>query len=63
MKAIKRYMALAAVLLFIMAGCILLMIDCDTVRATWMNVGGAFICIGIGLVLTHVFKNKNLLPE
>jgi len=63
MKAIKRYLALAIVFLFIGAGCILLMLDFPTLKATWWSVIGAFLCIGAGVALAHVFINKNMLPE
>ena len=56
-------MALAIVFLLIVAGVLLLIVDFDTVKATWLSIGGAIICITIGLVLGHVFDNKNLLPE
>ena len=63
MRTIKRYMALIAVFVFIMGGCVLLALDFETVKATWLSIGGAFISIGIGLVLGHVFDRKHLLPE
>ena len=63
MKAIKRYMALAIVFLFIGTGCILLMLDFPTIKATWWSVVGAFLCIGAGLALGHVFTRNKLLAE
>ena len=63
MRTIKRYMALYLVFLPIVAGCILLTIDCETVKASCLSIAGAFICIGIGLVLGHVLDRKHLLPE
>lgn len=63
MKTVKRYMALAIVFLPIVAGVLLLIVDFDTVKATWLSIGGAIICIGAGLVLGHFFDNKHMLPE
>ena len=63
MKTIKQLSALAIVFLLIVAGVLLLIVDFDTVKETWLSIGGAIICITIGLVLGHVFNNKNLLPE
>lgn len=63
MRAIKRYMALAIVFLFIGAGCILLMLDFPTIKATWWSVIGAFLCIGAGLVLGHIFSRNKLIAE
>lgn len=56
-------MALALVFGFIVAGCIMLALDYDTTSATWLSIAGAFVCIGTGLILGHVFDRKNLLPE
>lgn len=63
MKTVKRYIALCLVFIPIVAGVLLLIVDFDTVKATWLSIGGAIICIGAGLVLGHVFDRKKLLPE
>jgi hypothetical protein len=56
-------MALCLVFLPIVAGCILLTIDCETVKTSCLTIAGAFVCVGIGLALGHVLDRKNLLPE
>lgn len=63
MTTVKRYLALAVVFLCIGTGVLLLMVDFDTLEATWMSIAGAFFCIGTGLVLCHIFNAKNMLPE
>ena len=63
MKTIKRYMALCLVFVCIGAGCLLLMFDYDTTAMKWLAIIGAAISFAAGLVLGHVFDNKNLLPE
>ena len=63
MKAIKKYMALAAVLAVIALGCIMLMVDYDTIMAAWMGLIGAAVCIGAGIRLGYWLDHKNLLPQ
>jgi len=63
MKAFKRYMALALVFALLVAGSILLMVEFDTVKATWLSCVGAFLCFGIALILGYIFDRKKLLPE
>ena len=63
MKAIKRYIALFLVFIPIVAGVLLLIVDFETVKASCLSIAGAFVCIGIGLVLGHILDRKHLLPE
>ena len=63
MKTIKRYIALFLVFGLLVTGSILLMLEFDTIEATWWSVVGAFLCFGIALILGYVFDRKKLLPE
>lgn len=63
MKAFKRYMALALVFALLVTGSILLMVECDTIKGTWLSCMGAFLCFGIALILGYIFDRKKLLPE
>ena len=63
MRAIKRYGALAIVLVCIGAGSLLLMFDYDTATTKWAAIISAIMFFGAGLGLGHLFNRKNFLPE
>jgi hypothetical protein len=54
MKAIKRYAALLLIFALLLIGSALLALE---------DIIGSFIFIAAGMIMTHVFDNKNLLPE
>lgn len=63
MRAIKRYGALAIVLVCIGAGSLLLMFDYDTDTTKWAAIISAIMFFGSGLGLGYLFNRKNVLPE
>ena len=63
MKAIKKYMALAAVLAVIALGCIMLMVDYDTIMAAWLGLIGAAVFFVCGILLGRWLERKNMLPQ
>lgn len=63
MRTIKKYMALAAVLAVIALGCIMLMVDYDTIIAAWLGLIGAAVFFVCGILLGCWFERNNMLPE
>lgn len=56
-------MALAAVLAVIALGCIMLMVDYDTIMAAWLGLIGAAVFFVCGILLGCWLERKNMLPE
>jgi hypothetical protein len=54
MKAIKRYAALLLIFASLLVGSALLALE---------DIIGSFIFIAAGMIMTHVFDAKKLLPE
>ena len=54
MRAIKRYAALLLIFALLLIGSALLALE---------DIIGAFIFIAAGMIMTHVFDAKKLLPE
>jgi len=63
MKTIKRYMALALVLVMIGAGFTLLAMDYETLISSWVALAAAFVFFAAGIALGYVFNKHDLLPE
>ena len=63
MRTIKKYMALAAVLAVIALGCIMLMVDYDTIMAAWLGLIGAAVFFVCGILLGCWLERKNMLPQ
>ena len=54
---------LCIVFALIVAGVLLLIVDCDTIKAAWLTLGASLVCFALAIVLAHVFHRNNLLPE
>ena len=54
MRTIKRYAALLLIFASLLVGSALLALE---------DIIGSFIFIAAGMIMTHVFDAKNLLPE
>lgn len=63
MKSIKKYMALALVFVIIALGCIMLMLDYDTIFKAWMGLLAAFVLFASGFAVGIYFERKNMLPQ
>ena len=60
---IKRYAALCLVLMLISAGCIMMMLDYETIEAAWLGLFGAVAFFAAGLWLGFWLDRKNYLPQ
>ena len=63
MKSIKKYMALALVFVIIALGCIMLMLDYDTIFKACMGLLAAFVLFASGIAVGVYFERKNMLPQ
>jgi hypothetical protein len=51
------------VLVLIGAGCIMMMLDYETIEAAWLGLFGAVSFFAAGLWLGFMLDKKNLLPQ
>jgi hypothetical protein len=56
-------MALALVFVIIALGCIMLMLDYDTIFKAWMGLLAAFVLFASGIAVGVYFERKNMLPQ
>jgi uncharacterized membrane protein len=54
---------LCIVYALIVAGVLLLIVDCATIKAAWLTLAASLVCFGAAIVLAHWFHRNNLLPE
>lgn len=58
-----KWFLLSSILFIILAGCVLLMIDYDTVAHAIQGVAGAFTCYAAAWMLYRYCNKRNLLPS
>lgn len=63
MTTVKRYMALCLVFSLIVAGVLLLIVDCESVKGAWLTLSASLVCLAMAVVLARVFNRRNMLPE
>lgn len=54
---------LCIVFALIVAGVLLLIVDCATIKTAWLTLAASLVCFGAAIVLAHVFHRRNMLPE
>lgn len=58
-----KWFLLSSILVFILAGCLLLMIDYNTTADAVQGVAGSFTSFGIAYVVYRFCDKRNLLPQ